>query len=105
MGITYVRISAETCRAFIKHKLPAQAINIYLYLTQHSNIASGKTHNLKVEDIAEECGVHPATVYRHLRRLEQAGLYITKDRGQVMSTLPHVQLANHKTAAASREKR
>ena len=104
-ALPYTRFSREMLTAFVRHKLSATTQRVYLFLILNQDLNRGNSHNLKIEDIAEELGVHPITVYKAIARLTETGLFIPKQWGSVMGSLPHSQLAKITANQVQHEKR
>ena len=104
-ALPYTRFSREMLTAFVRHKLSSTTQKVYLFLILNQDLNRGNSHNLKIEDIAEELDIHPITVYKAIARLTETGLFIPKKWGSVMGSLPHSQLAKITANQVQHEKR
>ena len=104
-ALPFHRFSREMLTAFVRHNLNASTICVYHYLSLNHDINRGRTHNLKIETIADDLQISPPTVYRCIARLKEVGLFTPTDWGHVGGTLPYSQLVKHTAAQAKHEKK
>ena len=103
--LPFHQFSREMLTMFVRHNLNASTICVYHYLSLNQDINRGRTHNLKIEGIAEALEISPPTVYRCIARLKEIGLFTPTDWGYVSGTLAYSQLVKHTAAQAKHEKK
>lgn len=78
-------VSREILTLFVQHKLPADSINVYLYLALHSD-DTGSTEPLKPKQIAEGLGLNEGIVYQSIQKLAEAGLFVP-DENKLLASM------------------
>ena len=103
--IPYYQFTPSMLEAFVKHKLSSKTICIFHYLSLNQNYKRGRIDPLDIEDIADATDVSINHVYKALRKLAKAGLYLPERWGKISGHLPKTQIANHSIRTARKEKK
>ena len=104
-ALPFHQFSREMLTMFVRHNLNASTICVYHYLSLNQDINRGRTHDLKIEDIAEALDIEPRTVYLAVAKLKEVGLFTPTNWGSVGGTLAYAQLVKHTAAQAKHEKK
>ncbi len=85
--------------------LPYSAMKVYLYLNFNCNLASGISHRLRYQQIADHWGISLRSVYLAIAQLEAIGVIKMRDAGNFIVEIPHQGLIQHISYAQKQEKK
>ena len=77
------------------YDLSRSAILTYLYVNLNCNLASGTSHQIEYQQVADYFDWHPKTVYAAICELEFVGLITVRERGGMVLSIPHQGLIQH----------
>ena len=101
----YYQFTPEMLSYIRHHKIKGVARDVFDFLSLNQNIFRGKLKSQSIEDIANELGHKPRSIYYALAKLEKAGLYTPIKWGKIDGYMPMTQLANSKIKQSKDDKR